>query len=288
MMKNRFFCFTNRRARIIVGLLLVGMFTVQCTRSHAIREQSPVMAISGEIVGSIGSEQQRKIEQLAKTDHIKLLRQALENCRNNYRDYTCVFVKQERIHGVLKPQQEMEVKFLDEPFSVSMRWIKNAPTAERILFVRGKYNNMMLVKPKGFLGNLLGVVRRAPNSPDVMANTLKPITDFGFENMIKNLLRTYELAASRHEGVSKFAGYARLDGRKVLVLKRVLPPREDYPAKSITWYLDLEYFVPVGIEATDWNNNLIYSYFYKNIRFNVGLTPEDFTPQANGMNLKKK
>jgi len=263
------------------------MFTVQCTRSHAIRGRSPIIALSGEIIGDIGSEEQQEVEQLARTNHIKLLKKALENYRDNYRDYTCIFVKQERINGVLKPQQEMSVKFLDEPFSVSMRWIKNAPTADRVLFVKGKYNNMMLIKPKGFLGGLVGVVRRVPNSPDVMANTLKSITDFGFKNTIINLLKTYELAASRHEGVSKFVGYARLDGRKVLVLKRVLPPRKDYPAKSITWYLDLEYFVPVGIEATDWNNNLIYSYFYKNIKFNVGLTPEDFTPQANGMNLKK-
>ncbi len=278
---------SNGRVRIAVGLLLAGMFTVQCTRSHAIRSQSPVMVVSGDLIGEVGSGQRRQIEHLARTDHIALLKQALRHYQANYRDYTCTFVKQERINGVLKPQQEMAVKFLENPFSVAMRWTKNAPTAQCVLYVEGKYNGMMLVKPKGFLSSLVGIVRRVPDSRDVMANTLKPITAFGFKKTIENLLKTYELAASRHEGTNSFVGYAIIDGRKVLVLRRSLPPRKDYPARTTTWYLDADYLVPVGVEATDWNNNLIYSYFYKNIRFNVGLTQKDFTPQANGMNLKK-
>ena len=269
---------TNSRVRLGVGLLLAALFCIQCTQSQARHEVVAVGALSG--AGASG-----KLERLAKTDHVALLKKALAHYRDNVRDYRCKFSKQERISGRLRPRQEMEIKFLEEPFSVAMHWVKNAPMGDRVLYVHGKYNGNMLVKPKGALIVFTAgkSVLRDPKSKDVMANTLKPVTDFGFRRAMESLLKVYELARSRNECEISFLGYFNVGGRKAMKLQRVLPARKDYPGKTTTWYLDVDNLILLGLETTDWDDRLVCSYFYENVQLNVGLGEEDFTPKANGM-----
>ncbi len=277
---------TNTRIRLVVGILLAAMFCIQCTRSDVFSSDMQVMAIAGSSAVNTSPDRLAKLEHLAKTDHIGLLRQAMENYRSSYQDYTCTFTKRERINGQFCDEQEIEVKFLDQPFSVAMRWVKNAPVGDRVLYVEGKNNGQMLVQPKGLLGALFGTVGRAPDGPDAMANTLRPVTLFGFSRLMENMLEVNELASSRGEGRFTFEGYRTKD-KKVMVLKRVLPPRKDYPAKTTIWYLDVEHLVPIGMESSDWDDQKMCRYSYSNVKFNVGLTEDEFTPKANGMKQKK-
>ncbi len=285
MLLKRVVRLTNTRIRLVVGLLLAAMFCVQCTQTDAFRGGMEVSAIAGTSAEQTSPDRLKELERLAKTDHIGLLRMALDNYRNSYQDYTCTFTKHERINGQFGKEQEIEVKFLDQPFSVAMRWTKNAPVGDRVLYVEGKHNGQMLVQPKGFLGALVGTVKRAPDGPDAMANTRKPVTLFGFKRLMESLLEVYELASSRGEGEFTFEGY-RTKARKVMMLKRVLPPKKDYPAKTTIWYLDVDHLVPVGLEAADWDDQDTCRYSYNNVKFNVGLTEDDFIPKANGMKLK--
>ena len=269
---------TNSRVRLGVGLLLAALFCIQCTQSDAHLEGVAIGPIAE--AGASG-----ELERLAKTDHVALLKKALAHYRDNVRDYRCKFSKQERISGRLRPRQEMEVKFLEEPFSVAMRWVKNAPMGDRVLYVDGKNNGNMLVKPKGALILFTGgrSVQRNPKSKDVMANTLKPVTDFGFRRAMESLLSIYELARSRNECEISFLDYFTVGGRKAMKLQRVLPARKGYPGKTTTWYLDIEDLILLGLETRDWDGRLVCSYFYKNVQLNVGLSDKDFTPEANGM-----
>ncbi len=285
MLSKRVIRLTNTRIRLVVGLLLAAMFCIQCTRPDAFRGGLEVTAIAGSSARQASPNRLKELERLARTDHIALLRQALENYRNCYRDYTCTFTKHERINGQFRKEQEIEVKFLDNPFSVAMRWTKNAPVGDRVLYVEGKHNGQMLVQPKGLLGALVGTVSRDTDGPDAMANTRKPVTLFGFKRLMESLLKVNELASSRGEGKFTFEGY-RTKAQKVMVLKRILPPKKDYPAKTTIWYLDVDHLVPIGLEASDWDDQKTCRYSYSNVKFNVGLTEDDFMPKANGMKLK--
>ncbi len=276
---------TNNRIRLIVGILLAAMFCVQCTQPDVLRGNLEVAAIGDGTVESISQGRIKELERLAETDHVTLLKQALANYSKSYQDYTCTFTKKERVNGKSRDKQEIQVKFIDQPFSVAMRWTKNAPVGDRILYIEGKYNGQMLVQPKGFLGTLFGTVKRSPDGPDAMANTRRPVTLFGFKRMMESLLEVNELAASRGEGKFTFEGY-KTKARKVMVLKRILPPKKDYPAKTTVWYLDVDHLVPVGMKASDWDDQETCQYSYSNVKFNVGLTENDFTPKANGMKLK--
>ncbi len=272
---------TNRKIRLLVGLLLAGLFFAQLSASLEANRQS-------ESAREIADQQAGKIEQLARGDHIELLRMSLDRSKQ-YQDYTCTLIKRERIGGVWKAEQYLDVKFMDNPFSVVLTWVKNAPIGNRIIYVEGKYDNMMLIRLKnGLMRRLVGTVSRHPDGREAMKNTLRPVSMFGFERGIKSLLEIYELAKRQGDLRTEFGGYAEIAGRKTIVLKRYLPAKKEYPAKTTVVYIDLEYLVPICIEGYNWDDQPSSRYVYKDVKFNVGLKEEDFLPRANGMAPPKK
>lgn len=275
---------TNNRVRLMVGLGLLALVCVQCTKSsEAFKESQLVTSVAGQQVGVVSDPMATRIENMAKNDPVALLKFCLDNYDATIRDYRCTFLKQERIHGTTGAEQEVQVKFLDKPFSVVMQWVRNAPIGDRALYIEGKNDNMMLVHPRGALGKLLGTVKKAPDSPEAMANTLRPITQFGFKRGLQALLVVYEKAAQRGDLKSTFLGYATVAGRRTLVLERTLPPNDDYPAARTMTYIDAQLLVPISVEAWDWEGVQISRYTFDNVQINVGLTEADFTPQANGL-----
>ena len=223
------------------------------------------------------------IERLAKTDHIALLERCLSNCRKRYRDYTCTLTKKERIEGSWKPEQTMRAKFLAKPFSVFLTWRKGATRADKILYVEGKYNNMMLVEPRGLAKLLFPVVQKEPDGPEVMKNTLRPVNKFGFERSLSSLLEVYRRAKKAGHLKQAFGGAYKVEGRKAVLLRRYLPPGKGYPGRRTDTYIDLKHLVPVRVDGYDWENKPYCHYRYSDVKFNVGLRPEDFLPEKNGM-----
>jgi len=281
---------TNRRVRLLVGLLLAGLFCAQCTRTEAFRESRHILAISGQDFGESDPEVISKLEKLAKEDHIALLEYCLANYNRNYSDFTCIFSKEERINGIAKPEQVIEVKHMVSPFSVAMAWIKNPPIGDRVLYVEGKNDNQMMVRPKSPLFQALtgGAVLRKPDGPEAMRNTLRPVSMFGFGRGMESLLEVYKEAKSQGDLTTAFGGFADVAGQKCVVLIRYLPAKNDYPAYKTLIYVDVDHLIPVCIEAYDWDENLQCRYMYRDLKFNVGLTDDDFTPEANDIKVAKK
>jgi hypothetical protein len=222
------------------------------------------------------------LEDLARTDHVALLERCLEHYDRNYEAYTCTFRKQERIEGRLKPEQKVEIRFREEPFSVAMKWVENAPAADRLLFVQGAYEDKMLLRPNIVL--LRGMtVRKDPHAPDVMKQTLRPVTRFGFRNALVHLLGVYREAKEEADLEMRFGGYAEVDSRPTLLIERHLPADKGYPAPVTQIYIDVKYLVPVGIRALESDGALQANYLYENVQFNPDLTAEDFTPASLDM-----
>ena len=277
---------TNPRVRILVGLMLISLFCIQCADSRAIPEPSGRMplVISGKLLGDNPPSLRQQIDRLARTDHTSLLALCRERCQD-YRDYRCTFVKQERIAEKLGNRQVAHVKCRESPFSVAMAWIENAPIGDRILYVDGRYDGQMLVRPANpWLRALAGgQVLRKPDDPTVRRNSLRAVTMFGFRRTLDSLLSHYRLAGEHDELEEEFGGYYDINGRQAVCLIRWLPAKRDYPAWKTVIYIDLEYLVPVRVEARDWDDRLSSVYAYEDIRPNVGLTDGDFLPEANDM-----
>jgi hypothetical protein len=280
---------TNRRIRLVVGLFLAGLFCIQCTRTEAFRESKDIVAIDGTDFGRNAPEIVSKVEELAKTDHIALLQYSLDHYNRNYSDFTCTLAKEEKVHGSVKPEQEIKVKHMVSPFSVAMEWVKNAPLGDRVIYVEGKYDDMMMVRPKGSLLQLLApYVLRKPDGPEAMRNTLRPVNMFGFGRGLQSLIDVYSQAKREGDLKTAFGGYAEVAGRKCVVLIRYLPAKNDYPAYKTVVYIDVDHLVPMCIEGYDWDEKLQCRYLYKDVEFNVELTSDDFAPEANGIQFAKR
>ncbi len=280
---------TYRFAFAVTGLLaLGGVLAAGCSPTVAAKEPEVVKD-----TGGIDAE----LLELARNDHIALLEKCIEHYEaEGITNYTCTFVKRERIRGSLGQEQKMDVKFLAEPFSVAITWTQNAPLADKVLYVADKWedengNSQMLVRPKGGLARLLAgeSLLKDPAGPDAMKNALRPVTEFGFRNTLQALLDVYVLAQERGEMEQSFEGISEVDGRKCLTLIRILPKDEDYPARKTVTCIDIERLLPLKVLGDGWQTNadgehiLLANYEYHDVKLNPGLTPEDFTPQANDM-----
>jgi hypothetical protein len=296
---------SNRGIRVLVGLLLAGLLIVQATSVATGPSQAGVVAIVGEneIVTS-EPDLLKKLCTLAETDHVALLKLCwAELEKGRYDRYTATFIKQEKILGKFGSEQQIQAKFMASPFSVAMKWTKNPPTGNALVYVDGKYpdkngKSQMIVQPTSdFLRRLLGgSERRLPDGPDAMRNTLRPCTMFGFKNSLKSLLKVYNLAREQGDCVERWGyrdektgqnvKFAEVDGRKCIVLVRFLPKREGYPAKKTLIFIDLEYLLPVRVIGYDWNDEFFCNYEYRDVDFTADLAAKDFTPAANGIKVK--
>jgi len=258
--------------------------------SHVVIEKGQPVA------AEIPESQLETVMRLAETDHIALLNLCLDNYRQHYTDYTCTFIKHERINGRFMPKQVVDVAYRQQPYSVAMAWRTTdedgsgltMPKGDRALFVEGRWDSQMLVRPTSGLLQALtgGSVRRDPIDPDVMQNTLRPINSFGFERSLVSLLGVYTDAHEAGDLATGTEGTARIDGRDVIILTRALPPVNDYPAARTVIAIDLEYLVPVLVEGYDWQGQKFCTYQFKDIQFNLDLPEERFTPQSLDMNAQ--
>lgn len=236
-----------------------------------------------------------QLRQLAKIDHVALLEEALTVYRTTpVRDYTCTFAKQERIDGDLGKRQVTRVRFLAKPFAVAMMWTENPPRGDALIYVSGWWKSkdgksQMLVRPtSSFLRALVGgSILRDPEGPDATKASLKPVTAFGLESMIQNLLDVYRQALDRGECQMRYDGVSTVGDRKCIVLLRLLPPDKGYPAERTKTYLDVETLMPLRVIGHDLQGRLLVDYTFTDVQYNVGLMLADFVPQANGIDPPK-
>jgi len=227
-----------------------------------------------------------RLRNLARSSHAAFLEECLAHYRQSYRDYRCTLTRQERLGGLIQEEQEIAVKFKDSPFSVAMAWVRKPGLGDRMLYVEGKYGGQMLVRPTGGLAQLLAgkTVRKDPNAEDVRKQSLRRVDEFGFQRSMISLLGVYRLAAQRHDLREELGPDAEVLGRRTFVLVRHLPENRDYPAARTVTYIDQEWLVPILVEGYGWRDGeFLCRYFYKDIRFNTGLTDDDFLPENNDL-----
>ncbi len=235
-----------------------------------------------------------EVLKLAQTDHVALLKKGIEKYDAlPVQGYTCEFVKQEKIGGALKDEQAVNVKFLDQPFSVAMVWTKNPPLGDALIYVEGQYKDdkgtsQMLVRPKAAFQWLVGKsVLKQPDGAEAKQNSLRPVTKFGFRNGLVSLLEVYEQALAAGDCTMRYDGVTQVDGRTCVVITRTLPDGKGYPAGVTETCIDVETLLPMRLVGYDWDNSLQCNYEYHNVKLNPGMTPDDFTPQANGIEPPK-
>jgi hypothetical protein len=200
-------------------------------------------------------------------------------------DYTGTLVRQERVGGELQPEQYIDFKLRQQPYSVCLNWTAPRHLAgQEAIFVMGKNNDEIRARGSGILG-IAGFVSLPTNDPRVMKNSRHPITDTGIGNLLKILSREFEaerrLPADQVKAT--FAEYAFQQRRctRMEVTHRVFDAKL-YCHRCVV-YFDKENKLPVRVEVYDWpaagrdpKGQLLECYSYINLKLNVGLTDAAF------------
>jgi hypothetical protein len=213
---------------------------------------------------------------------IRLLDKAAQ-AYQGIRDYTCLFIKKERIHGELQPDHLIGMAVRVEPFSVAMRW--HGPrqfSGQEAIYVTGSNQGKMRVRSPGLLG-AIGFVSLDPRDSRVAQTSRHPITEVGIGNLIAQHQRCWDLERRQgrtHASIADYE-YNRRPCTRVETVRSEKAPGQ-YAYRCLV-YFDKENHLPIRFEAYDWprpggppSGDLIELFSYIDLKLNVGVRDEVF------------
>lgn len=205
---------------------------------------------------------------------------------NKIKDYTCIFVKRERVGNELLAEERLEMKLRHSPFSVYMRFLEPESSAgQEAIYVAGRNDGKLIGHTTGLKGQVVGSVPLDPTGYLAMMNNRYPITNAGMKNLVTLLLKLGQRKDLLKNCRVKFVEDQKVDERPCLLIEIDNPPApgEFKLAKARIW-LDREWNVPVRFESWEWPAEagaeplLVERYSYLKLKFDQGLTDRDFDP----------
>lgn len=209
------------------------------------------------------------------------LQQALDEAENaaaQYAHYTAVLELQEDLQGSLQPRENINVKIRRAPFSVYMRWESKDQEA---IFVEGRNDNRMLVKPTKALAALRRVWRLDPESRMAKQSCRYPVTDSGLEKLVT---RTRLFYANRNDWADHVKCHYTQDnvgGVDVRVFNVHFSRTASPDFSHSRYFLDEKRGLMIGLENYGWTSEgeegqLVERYVYHAIDAKAALKDEDF------------
>jgi hypothetical protein len=215
------------------------------------------------------------------------------------RDYECNIIKRERIEDELQDFQTMRARVRcgssaeagrpAVPFSVFLEFLGPPKVrGRRVLFVAGENGGKMLARNGGKRFNYV-IVKLDPISEASMRESLVPITEIGFENMTRILVRLLEENIERDPAGANshlaFYKNAKVNDRTCTRISVRHPePNSELVFSSADVFVDDALHVPIRLEAYAWPGRpdgppkLLFEYTYEGLAINVGLSSADFQP----------
>jgi hypothetical protein len=217
------------------------------------------------------------MELMAKADPLAFLKMTLKWYDTHVSSYTCTCIKQEHVGGELLKTETTDMKFREKPFSVRLRW-NNPNKGQEGMYVEGQNKNKLVVHPIGLLALLFPTARIEPTDERAMARARRPITCAGVGNMMRLIVSQCDDAKAKGDLQLEYLGIREEGGRQTYVFKRTLPRGKEYPAYTMTVYIDQIFMIPIRSDAYDWDGNLLGHYRYMDLILNPPLTDDDFNP----------
>ena len=222
--------------------------------------------------------------ELAENDPVEFLQQGLDRYSKEVQGYRCIFDKQEKVNGKLRPKESIRVHFREQPFSVHMEWLKGKDLAYKSLWVRGDNDDLLIVRALFSFGP---IKHRKIDADDVKATSRFPVTQFGMYLGAKDTVEYMAKAKAAGKLHVKYLGLERAKevGNR-LCYKFVRTPY-DAPEglakenlNELTIYIDAQTRLQVGSVLKDTNGKLIAEYLFREIELNPKFDENQFTMDA--------
>ena len=218
-------------------------------------------------------------------DPIRLAQKAHDKFRT-IQDYSCLFIKRERINGQLLPEEYVQMKSRTRPFSVYLKWQRPYDGREAI-YVEGQYDGKLMVHSTGVEKVVGGTVALNPRGEMAMENSRHDITEAGIGNLVEQLVTRWDAERKLGQTKVEIKERAAVDGRPCILVKTTQPndPRH-YAYYRSSVFFDKEHGLPIRFEGYDWprrgsapDGDKIEEYTYRDLKFNVSLTSADFSTE---------
>ncbi len=215
---------------------------------------------------------------------LEIARRVQKHIADDIKDYTCIFIKQERVGGELIGPQYIDAKFRPNPYSVYFKFLKPDDVKGReVIYGAGANDGKLLAREGSGVKRLIGMVRLEPTSALAMAGQKYPIGNAGIAFLTKRLIEVAEQDRKYGEVEVHFYKGAKVNDRSCLLIVVTHPvPRRVFLFHKAVIYIDDELQVPIHYAAYLWPKKLgeepplDESYTYANLKLNVGLTDADF------------
>lgn len=216
-------------------------------------------------------------------DPLGLMLAEAKGAYGKVRDYSCTFTRQERVNGLVGPEQVAEMKVRVNPAAVYVRFARPETAAGlELCHVSTRPDGKLRYRPAGAKGQK-GFQTLAADDPKVKADFRRPASDLGIGPILDLLAGIVEREKVLNNAVEVFTSDFQFAGKNVtryeIYTRR--PHTHRYAYRTVV-YVDKETKLPVRLEAYDTpkpglaNGDLIEAYSYSDIKFNVGLGASAF------------
>ena len=299
----------SRRVPVLVLCALAVGFAFQIHNSNSFSEETKVASPSSPTVPAPTPSRtaafaapatlletetvDQDILTLAAADPVAFFERALRQYNTSVRDYTCVFHKQERMGGELGEEQSIDVMFRESPFSVRMKWVKNADKCNRILFVQDRWTKdgqqLAVIEPGAIARLFVPYVMRPIHGDDAKRSSRPAGDQLGFRSSMELTLKYVRLA--KEKGVNftfEYIGEGSFGGRDTLQFRRHLPYTGEgdlWPDRVLIVDVDKELQMPVSCQAyaDDEQSKLLGRYQMTDVKLNVNLPDSTWTKSGMGL-----
>src|SRR5262245_39607068 len=136
---------TRRKLQFFFGLGLIAVFYLQYQFGE---DPKVVVGVHAPVVLAAETTNDDPFEKLIRHDPLAALVEARTIHVREVSDYECIMVKQELLPSGMSEEQEIRVKFRQQPYSVYMEWLRNPGLAVRALFVQGRWTDPQAKLPE--------------------------------------------------------------------------------------------------------------------------------------------
>lgn len=197
-------------------------------------------------------------------------------------DYTCTMAKKELVDGEYISWQKVIYKYKKYD-NYYMKWTEGSQEGMEVIYAGKKYD----YKLKAHLGGYMNLMNLSidPKGSTAMKKSRHPITESHLGFTIQLMKNSLQKAKNEKGCKIEFVKEQTLNKRNVKLYKAEFPPNKGFYGHSIYIYLDDLLNLPVKFDVYDWNDKLLESYTFSDMKINVGLKDIDFDIENKAYNF---
>lgn len=199
--------------------------------------------------------------------------------------YTALFKKRERIRGVLRNEETLEMKVRCRPFSVYFKF-RTPEAGKEVVYSEGRHDNHVIAHGAGFSRLLIPRLKVSPTHPLALADSRHPVTEAGLHKLVDKLVAFREMDLNDTEAETILDRVTDDEGRPWLRSIHTHPNQNpERPFARVEVLYDPETNLPRRITSYDWPEageigdlKLAEQYTYDELHLGDSFSDLDFDP----------